>query len=373
MVKQLTSESIGNACLAINKRYLPIILAVAFLEFVLLLILHFLFSERPLFELQLVEIVILTDLLMLPLAAVNGIFLSQQFLKKSVFSGWKMIALKILASFISVLLVSYLLESIYASFGFVDDDYIVFNKYRLSPSVSNIIENTFYALVIGTPIFIWQLRVEELDFKLKEKEMEQERLIQLKTKAELHALQSKINPHFLFNSFNSIASLISTNPNGAEAMMIKLSELFRYSLSTQESNFVTVKEELRIVKTYLEIEKIRFGENLDYKICQDPELSSLYIPRFLLQPLVENAVKHAISKIKQGELLLELKSEEESIVIKLYDNGAPFPTPLTIGYGLQSTFDKLELLYPEAHTIELVNFPNKYVFIELKLENLNGA
>ena len=369
MVNVKHDESVLKAWVKLHKRYLPPILIIAGVEFLISIIIHSVLFDQPLLEFQLVEWVVVTDLIMLPLAAVNGIFFVQQFLKRFHYTGWKMVLIKVFATIFSVMIVSYCLENIYSYYGFEDDDHIVLGENKLSPLMTNVVSNTFVALAIGLPIFIWQSRVDQLSVKLKEKEVEQERLKRLKTQAELHALQSRINPHFLFNSFNSIASLISIDPVKAETMMVQLSELFRYSLNSQESNFVPIKEELKIVKTYLEIEKIRFGENLDYQINSDPELSEQLIPRFLVQPLVENAIKHAISKIKQGELLLELKKEQASISLSLYDNGPSFPHSIVKGYGLKSTYDKLQLLYPERHSIELVNQPEKYIRIILYNES----
>ena len=354
-----------TAWFKVNKRYLPVILIIAALDLLIDLAAHLFFLGKSAWEFELVELIVFLDLLLLPLAAVNTIFFFQRVFAQTIRSGWKMILLKLSATFIGVTGFSILFETIYSRLGFVDDDFIILGELKLSPSASNVVEHTVIALVIGLPIFLLQLRMEELKYKLQEKELEQARLQKLKTQAELHALQSRINPHFLFNSFNSIASLISTNATKAEQMMVQLSELFRYSLNSQESNFVTVEEELKIVETYLDIEKVRFGDNLDYQIQVDPELMQQQIPRFLIQPLVENAVKHATSKVKQGELLLEIRVIDQQLIIRLHDNGPPFPEPLATGYGLKSTFDKLQLLYPNQHQIELINEPDKHISITL--------
>lgn len=364
-INQEQTLSFKTAWLKLHKKQLPIILGIAGFELLLNIIIHISLSMEV-FHFEMVERIILTDLVMLPLAGMNSVFLVKRLAAKSIHSGWKMIALKIPAAVIGVMLMSTTLEHIYASFGFVDDDYMVLGELKISPLWTNVVEYSGLALIISLPIFIWQLRIEELSFRLKEKEMEQERLTQLKVKAELHALQSRINPHFLFNSFNSIASLISTDPEKAEKMTVQLSELFRYSLNSQESNFVTIKEELKIVETYLGIEKVRFAENLEFHIDVPEEIKSDLIPRFLIQPLVENAIKHATSKIKKGKISLKLSRGKTGLKMFLFDNGSAFPEPMVFGYGLQSTLDKLNLLYPEKHAIQFINQPKKHIYIRLE-------
>lgn len=348
-----------------HRRHLPVILGIA--GFVLLtdLFLHLFISGETPFGFELVDLVILIDFIVLPLAAVNSVFFAQRlFLRRPARIGRK-IAISTPAAVLGVMMMSMFLEYIYAQWGFEDDDFLILGDYRASASATNVIEYSLAAFFISLPVFIWQSRVKNLNTRLREKEAEQQRLIQLKTQAELDALQARINPHFLFNSFNSIASLISTDPDKAEKMMVDLSELFRYSLNSEKSHFVTVEEELGIVKTYLSIEKIRFGENLEYDIRCSSDLYEEPIPRFLLQPLVENVVKHATSAIRGAIVSLELEQQDHELIIRLFDNGPAFPENITRGYGLQSTFDKLDLLYPGAYTVTFANNPRKHVFIRL--------
>src|SRR4029079_2217329 len=128
--------------------------------------------------------------------------------------------------------------------------------------------------------------------KLSEKELELSKLQALKTKAELDTLHSKVNPHFLYNALNSIADLSITDGKKARKMTIALADLFRYSINYSNNNFTTVKEELEMTEIYLQIEKIRFEDQLRYHISADDSLYHYLVPRFVLQPLVENAVKH---------------------------------------------------------------------------------
>lgn len=347
----------------LHQRQLPYILGISGSVFLLGIIIHLVSLGIESFRIYADEVVFYTDLLLLPLAAINGLFFTERFLRNSITSDRKMIIVKLLAVTLSVMLMSLLLESIYAAFGYQDDDYIFLGDYQMSAFMTNVVEYTFSTFFIALPIFIWKLRIKELSSKLKEREVEEERLMRLKTQAELQALQSRINPHFLFNAFNSIANLISIDPTAAEKMMVQLSELFRYSLNSQESNFIPLSEEIRIVEIYLEIEKVRFGENLNYEICVNENLKSTLIPRFLIQPLVENAVKYTMLKMKKVHIRLEVREFEGQLHMNVFDNGPAFPDPMKFGYGLQSTYDKLKLLYPDNHKVEFINAPEKQLKI----------
>lgn len=356
----------------VNARYAPIIFAIGGTWTLFDILVHHFATEHSFWEFEKFHWVITVDLILIPMAAVNFIFLVQRFFAKRIHSGWPMVVLKIVATLTSVFFTSLALETFYTSLGYVDGDYLSLGFAQFSPATSNVIANTVYAAALGIPMFIWQLRVEQLYVALRQKEVERAELQQLKTQAELHALQSRINPHFLFNSFNSIASLIQLDAARAEKMVVQLSELFRYSLNSEESHFVSISVEMEIVKTYLEVEKVRFGENLEYEIQIPQELLELEVPRFLIQPLVENAVKHATAHVKQGEIRVEMLGNEEKLDIKVFDNGPAFPDEMVKGYGLKSTFDKLRLLYPNRHKVEAVNQPHKHIHVQLTKSTKHG-
>ena len=201
---------------------------------------------------------------------------------------------------------------------------------------------------------------------LRKKESEITRLKDLKLKAELASLQAKINPHFLYNSLNSIASLAHEDANKVEHMAISLSKFYRQSINPNDNSYSTIKEEMEMVKSYLDIEKIRFGDKLEFSINIDADENYL-IPRFLIQPLVENAIKHGISKITtKGIISINIQEKNKELEISVHDNGPDFPTDLMTGYGIQSTHEKLNLLFPDAHEVQIINGENKQVKIILK-------
>jgi sensor histidine kinase YesM len=194
--------------------------------------------------------------------------------------------------------------------------------------------------------------------KIREKELQISRLQQQLSQSQLDALSSKINPHFLYNALNSIAGLATSDGVKTRAMAIALSKLFRYNINKEESSYVRVSEELEMVLTYLEIEKIRFDERLGYSYNVPRELEDELIPRHLLQPLVENAVKHGGSA-DNLEINITLKKNEKEIMITVSDNGRPFDEDFSPGYGIKSLYDKLDLLTSGRYEIAFENNPKQ--------------
>lgn len=230
-----------------------------------------------------------------------------------------------------------------------------------------------YAL---SPIFVanvfhyFQKQGKQLTQKITEQEFQLLDLEKLKTKAELDALQAKINPHFLYNSLNSIASLVHLDPDKAEQMTLLLSKLFRYVTNKTADYYDSLTNELEMVATYLEIEQVRFGDRLSFRIIVKEEaLKNAQIPRFLIQPVVENAIKHGIAKIAdRGIIEIRITQDRDLLKIAVHDNGPLFPEPINGGYGLQSIQHKLRLLYGEKANLSLQNEPLKQVLIYLPFE-----
>lgn len=153
----------------------------------------------------------------------------------------------------------------------------------------NAISNVHITLATGLArLFSTQLELAEIDYQKK-----------LCQKAELMALQAQINPHFLFNAFNTIVSFCRTKPERARELLINLSTYFRQTL-TQSDNLVSLREELRLVNAYLELEKARFEDKLKVTIDIPEETQGCVLPQFILQPLVENAVKHGVLPLENG-------------------------------------------------------------------------
>jgi two-component system LytT family sensor kinase len=180
--------------------------------------------------------------------------------------------------------------------------------------------------------------------------------------AELRALRAQVNPHFLFNSLNTIAALIPPEPEKAELMTVRLAKVFRHVLTHADRSFSTVEEELDFVRTYLEIEKVRFGDRLSIQIEVSEAAEAATVPSLILQPLVENALKHGLApKLGANKLIIRgsltqgylcLSVEDNGVGLKPVDseNGAP-----STGLGLRNVEERLRTIYGSKGTLVLQN------------------
>ncbi|QHV97343.1 histidine kinase [Spirosoma endbachense] len=239
---------------------------------------------------------------------------------------------------------------------------------------------SWYFYVLGdlliANIFLYVLQQgRQLTRKLSEQEIQLLNLEKLKTRAELDALQAKINPHFLYNALNSIASLVHEDPDKAEEMTLLLSKLFRYSTSRNGELFSTLADELEMVRTYLQVEQVRFGNRLTFSVeVADPALNELKLPQFLLQPIVENAIKHGIAKrADAGRIDVRIYEKNGELNLCVHDNGPAFSDDMSGGYGLRSIQDKLKLLYGDDARVELQNWPLKQVLISILMSKVRSG
>jgi len=200
----------------------------------------------------------------------------------------------------------------------------------------------------------------------REKELQVSKTEALVSHAELNALQASINPHFLYNSLNSIASLATIDPEKTEKMALALSSFYKYTTNREGQHLTDLNEELEMIQTYLEIEKIRFGGRLNASFEIDKNANDFQIPRFLLQPIVENAIKYGFNKdSNKMDIHLAAKMINNQLELRIFDGGPSFDEDMNIGYGLKSVLKKLKLLFPDRHQIDFINQPKKQVFIKL--------
>jgi sensor histidine kinase YesM len=186
-------------------------------------------------------------------------------------------------------------------------------------------------------------------------------LEQSKTESELMALRAQINPHFLFNSLNSIAALVQSSPDQAESVTQDLADLFRFTLRASEKSMVSLSEELELVKLYLNIEEARFKDRLEVEIKVDQQLKQSYTPALILQPLVENAIKHGVSR-KEGSHRIEIHIQKEGdwLDIQILDTGPGFPHKnleqiLDKGTGLSNIFKRLNLQFRNRFDLAILD------------------
>jgi len=209
------------------------------------------------------------------------------------------------------------------------------------------------ALMIGMSMSVYEtlrFKLQAAKLELRTRQVEQERAYKLIAEAQLSSLESRIHPHFLFNTLNSIAALIPSDPVRAEDTVGKLASLLRFSLNANQSGLVPLSQELKIVRDYLEIEKTRFGARLRYNIAVPDSLASVKVPPLALQSLVENVVKHVVSKRTEGAMIqITGTLESDHIHLEVADDGPGFTLDaISSEHGLGNLIARLELLFGSA-------------------------
>ena len=201
----------------------------------------------------------------------------------------------------------------------------------------------------------------------------EQELVELAATAQLAALRAQINPHFLFNSLNSIAQLIRADPDRAEACVERLAEMFRYVLRYGEKDFVPLAEELEMARAYLDIERARFGDRLRVETHVDPPSLQHLIPNLILQPLVENAVRHGLSRKRGGGTVrIDARLADGCLELSVGDDGLGMPDTALArvyehGIGLRNLRDRLARLYGPAHLPEITSAPGSGTRVRLRL------
>jgi len=218
---------------------------------------------------------------------------------------------------------------------------------------------SFYTMIFGLPVFLYMV-VRELWKnaleRVREKELTQERLEKELLAARLQALQAQTNPHFLFNALNSIAALIASDPAQAEATVERLAALFRYVTERHDGRWVRIEEEMSIIEDYLAIEKVRFGDRLNCRVFVDPSLLGYRVPPLLLQPLVENAVKHGVAAREDAsalEVTVEPADGDKMRMVVRNQGPAPAPEAQWRGIGLTNLRSRCRTLFGDRFRLSL--------------------
>jgi two-component system LytT family sensor kinase len=178
------------------------------------------------------------------------------------------------------------------------------------------------------------------------------------TEARLQALLRQLKPHFLFNTLNGIASLMHSDVNAADRMLVRLSELLRLTMHHPGQPLTKLRDELAFIEKYLEIERIRFRDRLAVEIVAAPDTLDVDVPSLLLQPLVENAIRHGVEPLaRPGRIEIEARREGNLLLLVVRDNGAGQPPDgfSREGIGLANTRERLRELYGGRHRFELAN------------------
>lgn len=217
-----------------------------------------------------------------------------------------------------------------------------------------------FCLVVAVLVTVTELMFERLKANIAKKIKENEELKHLQVRTHLMALQSKINPHFLFNTLNTMLNLVHKHPDKVESMILNLSDIYRKVLQVPGDKNVSLKDEFELVKEYLEIEKIRMEERLTYNLHLEKNLEKIEIPPLLIEPLVENAVIHGISPKKEGgridvKAVKTVKDNEPFLRITIEDTGIGVGETRNPGngFGMFSVQERMKLIYKDRGTFTI--------------------
>ena len=209
-------------------------------------------------------------------------------------------------------------------------------------------EIPFYALNLLMVLLMWSIFYFSFHyFEISRKsQVEQLKTEHALKEAELIALKAQINPHFLFNALNNIRALILENPMKARDMVSNLSDLLRYSIQFNQKEMVLLKDEMEIVKEYLDLESVQYEDRLAYRLEIAPNTLDQKIPPMVIQLLVENAVKHGISQLQDGgKIQVQTFLDQQDLIIEVTNTGALKKADAKQGIGIRNALDRIRILF----------------------------
>lgn len=234
--------------------------------------------------------------------------------------------------------------------------------------LSEFLSRTFF---LAFPVVIWSLLYFGIKFWLeliKEKERSQEAAL-LAQKSQLKMLRYQLNPHFLFNSLNSIQALIYEDPSNADRMISQLSDFLRYTIRDKDKLFIPLREEVIIVEKYLSLEKVRFPDRLNFEINVTSEASDVEVLAFILQPFVENAVKYGMRASPDSlNIMVNGFRRGRLLILEVINNGIWFESD-NEGTGIRNVFERLQNAYPDRYKLNIEkNEGMVHITIEIQTE-----
>lgn len=224
-----------------------------------------------------------------------------------------------------------------------------------------------YWLIMGV---YW---VKDYYNELKEQELKSTRLERNLTEARLQSLQDRLHPHFLFNALNTISAYMEKDAKTARRMIANLADLLRFSLDHTNNHKISLAQELSFLDSYLEIEQMRFKDQLTVHKTVDPDVMEVQVPSFILQPLVENAIRHGINpRNAPGRVEIRIKPHNGQLHIEVKDDGVGLPEGWIInghsGVGIANTMERLNEMYRQEHHFSINNRPgNKGVVVDINI------
>jgi len=245
--------------------------------------------------------------------------------------------------------------------------YPLFVARDLAQTVAIVAINGVLSVIVGAIVFAY----ENMRFKLEAslREVEEVRLVEARlretaARAELAALQAQINPHFFFNTLNTIASLLEDDPEAAEEVLHRLAGLFRYAFQASDTAPVALSEELEFTRNYLAIERARFGDRLRVEWDIDPDSTEIAVPGLLLQPLVENAIGHGIApRVEGGRVRISSRLVDRTLHLDVIDDGVGIEGRqedlVQDGHGLGNVQRRLDAVYRGRGSLSLLKHRGK--------------
>jgi len=226
----------------------------------------------------------------------------------------------------------------------------------LGPDRVGILRDAAVLFIAGIPLYLVSAALHYLFLAFEAAHAAERRVLESEVaarEAELRALRAQLNPHFLFNSLNSINALVGADPEAARRMCERLGDFLRRTLALGARDAVTLGEELALVDRYLDIEQVRFGSRLRVECELDPSASVCRVPPLLLQPLVENAIKHGVSAVEgRGRVGLRAALEGNWLAVEVTDNGPGFPAGAELGHGLRNIMERLNGYYGDSAQLQ---------------------
>lgn len=232
----------------------------------------------------------------------------------------------------------------------------------------NLVNSTRTILDVSVIFILWNIIYFGFHYleNYKRAEIQNLKLVANSREVELNTLKSQLNPHFMFNSMNSIRALIDENPEKAKIAVTQLSNLLRSTLMIHKNKVISIQDEIALIKDYLELEHVRYEERLSYEFQIQPETNGFLIPPMILQTLVENGIKHGISKYpKGGHIKVMTKIDDQRLMIQIFNTGQIIQETTDTGFGLVNTKQRLELLFGSKAEFTVKNTENNMVLSEI--------
>ncbi|MBK7183298.1 MAG: histidine kinase [Bacteroidetes bacterium] len=294
---------------------------------------------------------------------VLGVTISHAYRTLIVKAGW--LKLKILPLIPRVIVATIVFATIIEYLQFIVESQLGIQGDKHQNTINTIINILNFSFVL----FFWSLIYFLVHYieNYKKAEIENLKWSASIHEIELNKLKSQLNPHFMFNAMNSIRALVDENPTKSKEAITQLSNILRNTLQMGKNKVISFDEELKVINDYLALETIRYEERLKVSMNIHPDSKSFQVPPLMVQTLVENAIKHGISKLTKGGLIaITTTIQNENLIIQIKNSGQlATQSESDSGFGIKNTLQRLQLLYGKDASLSIKNFDSEFVVTEL--------